>query len=46
MFRARYEDFVDIVGGRLDPRRAMATGAAARCGSAAHAVVGAGLFVA
>jgi hypothetical protein len=25
-FRARYEDFVDVVGGRLDPRRAMATG--------------------
>ena len=26
VFRARYEDFVDVVGGRLDPRRAMATG--------------------
>ena len=26
LFRARYEDFVDVVGGRLDPRRAMATG--------------------
>jgi hypothetical protein len=26
VFRARYGDFVDIVGGRLDPRRAMATG--------------------
>jgi hypothetical protein len=25
-FRARYEDFVDVVGGRLDPRLAMATG--------------------
>ena len=25
-FKARYEDFVDVVGGRLDPRRAMATG--------------------
>jgi putative sterol carrier protein len=26
VFRARYEDFVDVVGGRLDPRRAVATG--------------------
>jgi hypothetical protein len=26
VFRARYEDFVDVIGGRLDPRRAMATG--------------------
>jgi hypothetical protein len=26
VFRARYEDFVDVVGGRLDARRAMATG--------------------
>src|SRR5215203_3610221 len=26
VFRSRYEDFVDVVGGRLDPRRAMATG--------------------
>src|SRR3954470_6666744 len=26
VFRARYEDFVDVVGGRLDPRRAIATG--------------------
>jgi hypothetical protein len=25
-FRVRYEDFVDVVGGRLDPRKAMATG--------------------
>jgi hypothetical protein len=24
--RVRYEDFVDVVGGRLDPRRALATG--------------------
>ena len=26
VFRARYEDFVDVVGGRLDARRALATG--------------------
>ena len=25
-FKASYEDFVDVVGGRLDPKRAMATG--------------------
>jgi Ribonucleotide reductase, small chain/SCP-2 sterol transfer family len=24
--RVRYEDFVDVIGGRLDPRKAMATG--------------------
>ncbi len=24
--RCRYEDFVDVVAGRLDPRRALATG--------------------
>ena len=25
-YRARYEDFVDVFAGRLDPRRALATG--------------------
>jgi putative sterol carrier protein len=25
-FRCRFDDFVDVVAGRLDPRKAMATG--------------------
>jgi putative sterol carrier protein len=39
LFRARYEDFVDVVGGRLDPRRAMATGRLRPRGSLRTAVV-------
>ena len=46
LFRARYEDFVDVVGGRLDPRRAMATGRLRPRGSLRTLWSARGLFVA
>ena len=46
VFRARYEDFVDVVGGRLDPRRAMATGRLRPRGSLRTLWSARGLFVA
>src|SRR5215213_2034 len=45
-FKARYEDFVDVVGGRLDPRRAMATGRLRPRGSLRTLWSARGLFVA
>jgi hypothetical protein len=46
VFRARYDDFVDVVGGRLDPRRAMATGRLRPRGSLRTLWSARGLFVA
>ena len=46
VFRARYEDFVDVVGGRLDPRRAVATGRLRPRGSLRTLWSARGLFVA
>ena len=45
-FKARYEDFVDVVGGRLDPKLAMATGRLRPRGSLRTLWSARGLFVA
>src|SRR3954453_5730215 len=44
-FRARYEDFVDVVGGRLDAKVAMATGRLRPRGSLRTLWSGGGFFV-